>query len=429
MNYYIVKTVSKDNVYIKDLNVVVYWNDHDGAKIERRKFDKSRDAQIALQKNQIYITRTEGDYSEKPDKNVIETEADLDKLTPYENMLVYIRNFNSTDTPATAMYINGEWKLTSGGGGGGGYIHPSKHPATMITEDATHRFVTDTQISDWNTKVDKKDLEKVAFSGDYNDLKNKPTSTGGSAALTKDIVANNTVGNTPAGFVFKKGMTFDEYVQAVHVAYIKPKITSFTPASATYEIGTQINSINVQATVQKQSYDITSVELYLNNTLLKLDNSVASGGTVSVTANPNTNDTNFTISCDVKDGTSTVNARNSFNFVRYGFYGHDASSTACSTSADVRGLTSNVANPKSGTKFTVAAKAGDQRITIAVPAPLTIASAKYQEGMNAESKSIFTQTTVNVEGKNGYTAVAYNVFTYVPLTAFSGNYTLDVTLG
>ena len=79
MNYYIVKTVSRDNVYIKDLNIVVYWNDHDGVKIERRKFDKSRDAQIALQKNQIYITRTEGDYSEKPDKNVIETRELLNK--------------------------------------------------------------------------------------------------------------------------------------------------------------------------------------------------------------------------------------------------------------------------------------------------------------------------------------------------------------
>lgn len=33
------------------------------------------------------------------------------------------------------------------------YSHPSSHPASMITQDATHRFVTDTEKSDWNGKL------------------------------------------------------------------------------------------------------------------------------------------------------------------------------------------------------------------------------------------------------------------------------------
>lgn len=32
------------------------------------------------------------------------------------------------------------------------YVHPANHPATMITEDATHRFATDTEKSNWNSK-------------------------------------------------------------------------------------------------------------------------------------------------------------------------------------------------------------------------------------------------------------------------------------
>lgn len=32
------------------------------------------------------------------------------------------------------------------------YIHPSSHPATMITEDSTHRFVTDAEKNVWNEK-------------------------------------------------------------------------------------------------------------------------------------------------------------------------------------------------------------------------------------------------------------------------------------
>ena len=35
---------------------------------------------------------------------------------------------------------------------GQSYTHPATHPATMITEDATHRFATDTEKGTWNGK-------------------------------------------------------------------------------------------------------------------------------------------------------------------------------------------------------------------------------------------------------------------------------------
>ena len=34
------------------------------------------------------------------------------------------------------------------------YTHPESHPATIITQDATHRFVTDTEKSTWSGKAD-----------------------------------------------------------------------------------------------------------------------------------------------------------------------------------------------------------------------------------------------------------------------------------
>lgn len=39
------------------------------------------------------------------------------------------------------------------------YTHPVNHPATMITQDATHRFVTDTEKNTWNGQVNKTDFE------------------------------------------------------------------------------------------------------------------------------------------------------------------------------------------------------------------------------------------------------------------------------
>ena len=38
--------------------------------------------------------------------------------------------------------------------GANNYTHPSTHAASIITEDSTHRFVTDEEKSIWNRKAD-----------------------------------------------------------------------------------------------------------------------------------------------------------------------------------------------------------------------------------------------------------------------------------
>ncbi|MFQ8923808.1 MAG: phage baseplate protein [Clostridium paraputrificum] len=44
-------------------------------------------------------------------------------------------------------------KLLGIAAGANAYAHPSSHPATMITEDSVHRFVTDSEKSNWNGKA------------------------------------------------------------------------------------------------------------------------------------------------------------------------------------------------------------------------------------------------------------------------------------
>lgn len=46
-------------------------------------------------------------------------------------------------------------KLNGIAAGANAYVHPSTHPATMIVEDATHRFATDTEKSSWNSRTRK----------------------------------------------------------------------------------------------------------------------------------------------------------------------------------------------------------------------------------------------------------------------------------
>ena len=59
----------------------------------------------------------------------------------------------ATPTSDGLMSAADKAKLDTISEGAGGYVHPATHPATMITQDSTHRFVTDTEKSTWNAKA------------------------------------------------------------------------------------------------------------------------------------------------------------------------------------------------------------------------------------------------------------------------------------
>ena len=56
------------------------------------------------------------------------------------------------------------------------YVHPDSHPATMITEDATHRFVTDEEKAAWNSKP--ADKEAIGLGNVTNDAQVKRSEMG-----------------------------------------------------------------------------------------------------------------------------------------------------------------------------------------------------------------------------------------------------------
>ena len=58
-----------------------------------------------------------------------------------------------TDTLKGYMTPELKKKLDGIATGANNYVHPSTHPATMITQDATHRFVSDTEKNTWNAKA------------------------------------------------------------------------------------------------------------------------------------------------------------------------------------------------------------------------------------------------------------------------------------
>lgn len=83
-------------------------------------------------------------------RGCVENIAERDELVTINaataGLRVFVKNENTS-----YVYNGSSWdKLTIGTG----YTHPLTHPATMITEDENHRFVTDAEKATWNAKAD-----------------------------------------------------------------------------------------------------------------------------------------------------------------------------------------------------------------------------------------------------------------------------------
>ena len=83
-------------------------------------------------------------------RGCVDTIAERDELVTLHaaaaGLQVFVKANNTLYT-----YTGKEWQQQTAGSA---YVHPSTHPATMITEDATHRFVTDEEKKAWNAKAE-----------------------------------------------------------------------------------------------------------------------------------------------------------------------------------------------------------------------------------------------------------------------------------
>lgn len=110
------------------------------------------------------------------------------------------------------------------------------------------------------------------------------------------------------------------------------------------------------------------------------------------------------------------------------FYGATANKPTLD-SAYIRGLTKS-GNAYSARTITLNVPAGTQRVAIACLATKTgVTQIKNVTALGADVTDTFVESTVNVEGANGYTAVAYKVWTFEPAKAYENAAELTVTLG
>lgn len=143
---------------------------------------------------------------------------------------------------------------------------------------------------------------------------------------------------------------------------------------------------------------------------------------------PTTNKGNEYSTAQIKAGTKTATSSQSLVGVRYMFWGPMTEDTAL-TSTSIRALSKKEAVAKK-TLTTFGAGAGAKKIVVAVPAGYKVTKVLMPSAMNADATASFVKqnTQVQVEGAEGYTATAYDVWVYQPASIDSTE-TYAVTIG
>ena len=185
---------------------------------------------------------------------------------------------------------------------------------------------------------------------------------------------------------------------------------SFNKGSYTYgpDTGVTVTSYAVtdtkegSSTTQTGSFEKFTVE---DNTNYKV--SVTVQHSEGVVANDNLGSAS---SPEVKIAAGSKSASSSaVTGYRNMFFGTMTTKPAELSSGDIRGLTTK--QPKGNvTNKDIAIPVGAMRVVFAVPSDKSITSITDTNGLGAQILSSFVQTTVQVEGANSFTAIAYKVY-------------------
>ena len=273
-----------------------------------------------------------------------------------------------------------------------------------------------------------------------------------------DFTYTNAIGaigapNGGKGTLAASGKSVEEFMASILAQEANPKTTSpaasvtvTIPGGSTFEIGTHKN-VTYTASLSAGSYTYGPATGVVAGTVTAsfdgqtktgatgtFENVVADGTktlTVSITHNegavPKTNLGNPYAEGKITAGTKTATASQTLVGVRHMFYG-PMTTNAELNSENIRKLTHSQA--KTGTISTFGAGEGAKKVVVAVPASMKVTKVLMPSAMNADATANFVKQagSVQVEGAEGFTAAAYNVWVYQPASIDSSE-TYAVTIG
>lgn len=258
-----------------------------------------------------------------------------------------------------------------------------------------------------------------------------------------DFTYTNAIGAVGApsggkGTLPASGKSVEEFMASILAKEANPHTNQpaasvkITSGNGTFEIGTKKN-IAYSASLSAGSYTYGPATGVVAGTVTAsfdgktnegatgtFENVVADGIkelTVSITHNegavPKTNLGNPYADGKIAAGTKSAKAPQTLVGVRHMFYG-PMTTDAELNSANIRKLTHSQA--KTGTISTFDAGAGAVKVVVAVPASMKVTKVLMPSAMNADATASFVKQagSVQVEGAEGFTAAAYNVWVYKP---------------
>lgn len=261
------------------------------------------------------------------------------------------------------------------------------------------------------------------------------------------------VPSSGAGTISAAGKNVKEVLASILAKEANPtttepaaSVTVTIPGGSTFEIGTHKN-ISYTASLSAGSYTYGPDTGVVAGTVTAsfdgqtktgatgtFDNVVADGTkrlSVSITHNegavPKTNLGNPYADGKIAAGTKEATASQTFVGVRHMFYG-PMTTDAELNSENIRKLTHSQA--KTGTISTFGAGEGAKKVVVAVPASMNVTKVLMPSAMNADATASFVKQagSVQVEGAEGFTAAAYNVWVYKP-ASIDKTETYAVTIG
>lgn len=261
-----------------------------------------------------------------------------------------------------------------------------------------------------------------------------------------------TVPSSGAGTISAAGKNVKEVLASILAEEKNPVTTqpaasvTITRGNGTVEVGTHRN-ISYSASLSAGSYTYgPDTGVVAGTVTASFDGQTKTGATgtfenivadgtktlsVSITHNegavPKTNLGNPYAEGKIAAGTKTATATQTFVGVRHMFYG-PMTTDAELNSENIRKLTHSQA--KTGTISTFGAGEGAKKVVVAVPASMNVTKVLMPSAMNADATASFVKQagSVQVEGAEGFTAVAYNVWVYKPASIDSTE-TYAVTIG
>lgn len=261
-----------------------------------------------------------------------------------------------------------------------------------------------------------------------------------------------TVPSSGAGTISAAGKNVKEVLASILAEEKNPVTTqpsasvTITRGNGTVEVGTHRN-ISYSASLSAGSYTYGPDTGVVAGTVTAsfdgqtktgatgtFDNVVADGTkrlSVSITHNegvvPKTNLGNPYADGKIAAGTKEATASQTLVGVRHMFYG-PMTTDAELNSENIRKLKHEAASKK--TIDTFGAVAGAVKVVVAVPTSMNVTKVLMPSAMNADATASFVKQagSVQVEGAEGFTAAAYNVWVYQPASIDSTE-TYAVTIG